>query len=175
MRLKTQRKVIYTTMALTVLALVGGYAAAQLTSSVTSGNQNGFTFSAPANTMYSGTTPSASLVYTQVPGGQSCTSTGGTVNAASAATTANAYLTGQATCQTSASDFFEEYTFASGTVSTATPSDTFTISCTGFADESVTIAYSGLTSGTSTVTTSIYYELGGSAVSVACTIVVNGS
>jgi hypothetical protein len=172
MRLKTQRKVIYTTMALTVLALVGGYAAAALTAAGTTSHQNGFTFSAPADTIYGGTTPTANLV---VASAGTCTPNGNTVTASSGATSANAYISGQGACVPSTDDFFEDYTFTSNAVGSATsPSDTFSISCTGFANEAVTIAYSGLT-GTDTVTTNIYYEVGGSAPSVSCIIAVTGS
>ena len=172
MRLRTQRKVIYVTMGLTVLALVGGFAAAQLTGPGTTNNQNGFTFSAPADTIYGGTNPTANLVVTMAP---TCTASGGDVEAASGVTTVSVYLTGQTICQTTDNDFFEEYTFTSNAVGTAAVTDTFTISCSGFADEQVTTSFSGLTAGTSTVTTNIYFELGGSATSTSCIIGVTGS
>jgi len=172
MRLKTQRKVVYTTMALTVLALVGGYAAAALTAAGTTNNQNGFTFSAPTDTIYGGGSATATLATTQA---SSCTVSGGTVTPASGVTTASAYVTGETACQSAANDFFEEFTFTSTPVTTAAPSDTFTVSCTGHADESVTFAYSGLTVGTSVVTTNIYYELGGSGTAAACDVGVTGS
>jgi len=171
MRLKTQRKMIYATMGLTVLALVGGFAAAALTAPGNTSNQNGFSFTAPGNTIYSGTTPTENLAFTTP---SSCTAGGGTVTAPGAATSSSVYVAGQVACLGGA-DWFEDFSFTSNAVGGATaPSDTFAISCGTFATVTVTVAYTGLV-GADHVTTDIFYEVGTSGSSVACAISVNGS
>ena len=172
MRLRTRRKIVYATTVLTLLALVGGYAAATLISTVTSSGQNGFNVTAPTNTIYGGGSQTTDLVDTTA---SVCTPNGGTVAPASGVTTANVYVTGEVACQTSTADWFEELSFHSATVSSATVTDTFCITVSSNPPICVTVTFTGLTPGTSTVTANIFYELGASAVAVPSDVAVNGS
>lgn len=172
MRLKTQRRAIYAVMGLTVLALVGGFAAATLITTVTSGGQNGYNVTAPTGTMYAGGTQTTNLIQTTA---TACTPNDGTVTPASAATTANVYVTGEVTCQTSTADWFEEITFTSTAVTTTAPEDAFAITVSTNAPITVNVNYSGLTVATSTVATHIFYELGPSGTAVTSSIGITGS
>lgn len=171
MRKTLQRRTIYAATIVTILAMVTGFAVASLTSTVSSTNQNGFTVTAPGDTMYSAA-PTTALVWVQA---SACTSSGGTVAPSSGATTANVYITGEVACQASSFDWFEEISFTSGTVPTSGPSDVFSITVNGNSAISVTVTYAGLTAGTSIVTTNIYYEVGGSGTAVPVHIGITGS
>lgn len=176
MRLKTQRRVIYATMGLTVLALIGGFAAATLTTNVTSPGQNGYTISAPGNTIYGGHQPTEQLQYTQATDGTSggCSVNGADVAASAGATSAEVFVNGTVTCQTTNPDWFEGITFTSGTLPVTSVSDLFVITCSDNPSISVTVSFSALPMG-SVVTTTILYEVGSNANPVACEIAVSGS
>jgi hypothetical protein len=170
-----QRRWIYLVVGLVVVALVGGFAAADLTSTVTVLGQNGFSFNAPPNTIYGlpGSKATASLSAGIAP---ACTLTGKTVNVPSGDSSVDVYLSGETACNTTSLEYFEWFSFASGPLGGAapSPSDTFAISCDSVATVEVTITYAGLTS-TSVVTTNVYYDLGPTASSAPCTVTINGS
>lgn len=168
------RKTVYIGTAVAVVALVAGFAAAALTAPVASTGQNGFGVSAPGDTIYgaSGSSQSTSLVWTQA---TVCSVTGDTVAPASGAVLASVFVSGPAMCQTGSPDWFEEINFTSAAVTSTGPSDLFTITVGSESSISVTVTYSGLTSGTSVVTTSVLYELGPSASATTAAIAINGS
>lgn len=155
-------------MGLTVLGLIGGFAAASLTAPVSSSEQNGFAFSAPSNTIYATSTPWDSLVFTTA---SACTANGGDVETTS--TTAYVFITGPVTCQTASSDFFEEYTFP-GTLNAGSATDLFSITYGPLPPINVTVSYSGLAAHDA-VTTNIYVEIGSTASELPCAVVVSGS
>jgi hypothetical protein len=169
---KMKRRTVYVATVAAVLAMVGGFAMASLISTISSGGQNGYNVQAPGNTMYGGGSQSTNLVFTTAPG---CTSSGGSVNPSSGTLTADVYVSGPASCQTSTADWFEEISFTSIAVPSATPSDVFTITVGANSPVTVTVTYSGLTSGTSIVTTNVFYELGMSGTAGTCDIGITGS
>jgi len=172
MRLRVRRRVVYVTMGLTVLAMIGGFAAASLISTVTSGGQNGFNVTAPTGTMYGGGSESTNLTFVKAP---ACTSSGGTISPGSGVLVSNVYVTGEVACQTASADWFEKLSFTSTAVPSVSPSDTFEITVSTNAPIEVTVMYSGLTAGTSIVTTNIYYEIGASGTAVTSDIGITGS
>jgi hypothetical protein len=168
------RRAVYLGTIVAIAALVAGFAAAALTTTITASQQNGFGVTAPGNTMYSGTgaSQSTNIVFTTA---GTCTASGGTVAPASGTTTANVFVTGEVACQTSAADWFEEISFTSTTVPSVSPSDVFAITVGSNAPISVTVSYAGLTAGTSVVTTNVFYELGSSATATSSAVGITGS
>ena len=169
---KMKRRTVYVATIVAVLAMVGGFAMATLITTVTSGGQNGYNVQAPGTTMYNGGSQSTTLVFITAP---SCTASGGSVNPSSGATTADVYVTGEVGCQATTADWFEEISFTSTAVPSASPSDVFAITVGANAPISVTVAYTGLTMGTSIVTTNVYYELGTSGTAEASDIGITGT
>ena len=168
------RRTVYIGTIVAVAALVAGFAAASLTSTITSTGQNGFGVTAPGNTMYSGSgaSQSTNLVFTTA---STCSTSGGTVAPGSGAMSANVYVAGEVACQTGYADWFEEISFTSVAVPSAGPSDVFAITVGTNSPISVTVTFAGLTAGTSVVTTNVFYEVGASATPTTSAVAITGS
>ena len=170
---KSRRRTVYLATIVAALALVSGFAMATLVNTITSGNQNGYNVTAPGDTIYAGGSHVTNLPYQTA---SACTLIGGsTVSPASGTTTADVYISGEVTCQAATPDWFEEVTFNSTVVPVTGPSDVFSITVGSNTPISVTVTFSGLTVGTSIVSTSIFYELGPSGTAVTSDIGITGT
>lgn len=148
MRLKLKRKGVYAGTIVAILAAVSGIALAAFITVVTTGGQNGYSVTSAVGTSYASGTQSVNLVWTTAP---NCD----TVNVA--ASDADVYISGQATCQTANPDWFEELTFT-GTALVANPSDDFAV--TVGTNSPVLFTVPLVTTLGHAITTEIFYEVG---------------
>jgi len=126
MRLKTQRKVIYATMGLTVLALVGGFAAAALSL----GYNTSYNEAAGTTTATYGTAFSTSAAPAIVPGGITGACTGDVPDVGTASSVAFEFYKASGTCNSGDDALSFVFHVASFTCP-ASASDTFTITSSG--------------------------------------------
>jgi len=175
MRLRVRRRVVYAITALAVLALVGGYVAAELVAGGTGQGQNGFTFAAPASTIYGrpGATATSSLDSATA---STCTPNDGTVQVTSGKFAITVFVSGEAACNTTSLEYFEWFNFTSAPLGSAAPgpADSFTVSCDSAPPVAVEVAYSAL-GPTTVVYTNLYYDVGPTPTAAPCIIAVNGS
>jgi hypothetical protein len=170
MRLKLRQRSVYAATIVAVLALIGGWAMATTLSGITgpaSVNQNAGTITTPSGTMFAG---SVSVTLTQVTLASSglCDVSPSWATAGTPGTL-NVYVTGTNTCTSgglsSATDWFEELSWASVTVPTTTTSpvvDTFYITTAGGASpNTVTFTVTTPTSTTTgTGTLNVFLDVG---------------
>lgn len=165
MALKMRRRSVYVGTIIAMLAMIGGLAMASYISTVTTGGQNGYSVTSATGTSYASGTPTVNLVWTTA---SACTSSG---SVSPGGPTANVYVSGQATCQTSNPDWFEEISFP-GAALVADPVDQFAV--TVGTNSPVTFTVTLTATHLEAITTNVFYEVGTSATSSTSNIGITG-
>ena len=165
MRLKLRRRSVYVATIVAMVAMIGGLATAAFITSVTTGGQNGYSVTSATGTSYASGTPTVNLVWTTA---TACTASG---TVTPGGPTADVYITGQATCQTTNPDWFEVISFP-GLALVADPIDHFAVTV---GTNSPVLFNVDLTATLGeAITTNVYYEVGASMTSSTSNIGITG-